>query len=348
MPDGTVSKAATRSNDVRPRPRYIESLRRAVRDPAELLRRVGLADGPEGRRRLAEARVAASSFRVMVPESYLARMAYGDPDDPLLRQVLPVGDEQADRPDFVDDPVGDGAVRAAPGLLHKYEGRVLLVTTGACAVHCRYCFRRHYPYADEPGGAEAWRPAFDYVAADRSVREVILSGGDPLMLSDGRLEEMFARIDAIGHVERVRLHSRLPIVLPDRVTDRLLDLFASARPRVVFVTHANHARELMDDCADALRRLSASTATVLNQAVLLRQVNDSVDALANLSERLFDHGVLPYYLHQLDRVAGAAHFEVPERVGLDLVERLRGRLPGYLVPTYVRETAGEPSNTPVE
>lgn len=328
-------------------PAYVESLRRAVRAPAELLRRLGLDRGETGRARLAAAEKAGADFRLLVPESFLARMRYGDPDDPLLRQVLPVGEELVASEEFIADPVGDGAKRAAPGVIHKYSGRVLLIATGACAVHCRYCFRRHYPYADEPGAIDSWRPAVEYVAGDDSIGEVILSGGDPLMLTDGRLAELLAAFDAIDHVSRIRIHTRMPIVLPDRVTDELINLLTGLRAKPVVVVHANHPAEVVGDCAEALSRLASAPVTTLNQAVLLRGVNDSVEALAALSERLFAVGVVPYYLHQLDRVAGATHFEVPEAEGRRLVEGLRGRLPGYLVPKFVREEAGEPAKTPL-
>jgi len=236
--------------------------------------------------------------------------------------------------------VGDTPSRRAPGLLHKYQGRALLVTTGACAVHCRYCFRRHYPYGDEPRRLTDWDPAFAALAADESLAEVILSGGDPLMLSDARLAEFCRRIGDIPHVARLRLHTRLPIVLPERVTTQLLDVLHNAGPRPIVVVHANHPREIVGDCAEALRRLVRSGATVFNQAVLLRGVNDNIEAQTGLCRALVDLGVMPYYLHQLDRVAGAAHFEVSEETGIALVEEMRRRLPGYAVPRYVRETAG--------
>jgi len=241
----------------------------------------------------------------------------------------------------VSEAVGDNSARSAPGLLHKYEGRALVISTGACAVHCRYCFRRHYPYQDEPRRMADWGPALIAIAADESLHEVILSGGDPLMLTDTRLTELCDRIGDIPHVRRLRVHTRLPIVLPERVTNDLVDLLLNGRPTPIVVIHSNHPHELAGACGDALRRLVRSGITVLNQAVLLRGVNDSVDALSALCEGLVDLGVMPYYLHQLDRVAGTAHFEVPEETGRALIEELRRRLPGYAVPKYVREVAGE-------
>jgi EF-P beta-lysylation protein EpmB len=267
--------------------------------------------------------------------------------DPLLRQVLPVGVELEAVPGYVADALGEGEARLAPGLLQKYAGRALLIATGLCAVHCRYCFRRHYPYDDEPRRPDEWQAALDAIAADPSLHEVLLSGGDPLMLGDRRLGELCRRLADIGHLRRLRIHTRLPIVLPERITDGLLDLLTGSRLTPFVVVHANHPNEVAADCAAALRRLVRSGLTVLNQAVLLRGVNDDADTLADLCERLADLGVVPYYLHQLDRVAGAAHFAVSEDRGRALVAKLRARLPGYAVPTYVREIPGEPCKVPL-
>ena len=288
---------------------------------------------------LPAARDAAQLFSVMVPESFLARMRPGDPGDPLLRQVLPVAREQHAEVSTVD-AVGDLDARRAPGLIHKYNGRALLIATGSCAVHCRYCFRRHYPYGEEPRRLDEWDPAIDQLASDHSINEVILSGGDPLMLSDTRLDQLISRLENIDHLSRLRLHTRLPVVLPSRITGTLCDRLRNGRLTPVVVVHANHPAEVVDDCADALRQLVHSGLTVLNQAVLLRGINDSADTLAELCNRLADLGVIPYYLHQLDRVAGTTHFEVPERRGRELVDELASRLPGYAVPRYVREIPG--------
>lgn len=319
------------------------SLACAIRDPDELISRLGLDDALR-----APARAAAERFPLLVPESYLQRMRPGDPDDPLLRQVLPAGDELQEAPGFVADPVGDAASKAAPGLLHKYAGRALLIATGSCAVHCRYCFRREYPYQDEPRRMDDWTPALQAIEADPSLHEIILSGGDPLMLTDARLAAIIERIAAIPHVRRLRVHSRLPIVLPDRVTPDLLDVLRGTRLTPIMVVHANHPAEIVGDCCDALAALVQSGVTTLNQAVLLRGVNDDADVLAALCERLIDVGVLPYYLHQLDRVRGGQHFETGIDRGLAMIEELRERLPGYAVPRYVREVAGERSKTPLE
>lgn len=318
-------------------------LAEAIRDPDRLIDLLRL---PEEYRETA--RRAARLFPLMVPRSYLDRIQPGDPTDPLLLQILPLGAEEEVAAEFVSDPVGDSAARRAPGLLQKYEGRGLLITTGACAVHCRYCFRRHYPYGEEPRRLDDWEPALAEIAGDDSLTEVILSGGDPLMLTDHRLTTLVERISAISHVRRLRFHTRLPIVLPERVNQAFLDLLQSCGKTTVVVVHANHARELSGTCAEALRRLAGAATILLNQAVLLRGINDSVDALADVSERLIDLGVLPYYLHQLDRVQGAAHFEVPEERGRELIAALRARLPGYAVPRFVREVAGDVSKRPID
>ncbi len=313
------------------------ALKDAVRDPGELCR---LLDLPESWSEVA--RRSAGGFPLFVPRSFIARMERGNPHDPLLRQVLPLAAEAIDREGYTADPVGDAAASVSPGLLHKYEGRVLMVATGACAVHCRYCFRRHFPYSEAPRSPTDWQPALDYIASDASIHEVILSGGDPLTLVDSHLAKLAERIAAISHVRRLRVHTRLPVMIPERVTDELLDWLRGTRLAPAMVIHANHAAELTGRSADAIRRIVTAGVPTLNQAVLLRGVNDDADTLVDLSERLANLGVLPYYLHQLDRVRGAAHFEVPIDNGLRLIEELRRRLPGYAVPRYVREVAGEP------
>jgi EF-P beta-lysylation protein EpmB len=311
------------------------SLREAIRDPDVLLARLKLPTRDEA------ARQRRQTFPLLVPESFLRRMQVGDPHDPLLRQVLPIADEDRNVLGFTNDALRESEFHAAPGLLRKYQGRVLLILTGACAVNCRYCFRRHYPYSQEPKRWDDWEPTFQAIDLDPSIHEVLLSGGDPLMLTDERLAAVVKRLEAIPHLRRLRIHTRLPIVLPNRVTCGLIHLLRSTRLTSVVVVHANHPRELVNDCADALRRLAQAGLMLLNQAVLLRGINDSTDILAELSERLIDLGVRPYYLHQLDRVAGTAHFEVAEDVGRELMENLRRRLPGYAVPQYVRETPGD-------
>lgn len=293
-------------------------------------------------------RRAAKDFPFLVTRAYADRMAKGDPADPLLRQVLPAAEEMLAVPGYGDDPVGDGAALAAPGVLHKYRGRALLITTGACAIHCRYCFRRAFPYADAQLHKSREDAALDYLAADASIGEVILSGGDPLLLSDERLTALLCRLAEIPHLKRIRIHSRVPLVLPSRIGAGLPSVLSGTRLQAVLVIHANHAQELDSTVDAALSRLRGEGVTLLNQAVLLRGVNDSVQALAELSETLFLQGVLPYYLHLLDKAAGTSHFDLPLAQALALHRELRDTLPGYLVPRLVREQAGQAAKTPAE
>ncbi len=312
----------------------------AIRDCHQLCQELDLPA------RLAEETSSSTEdFPLFVPRPYLRRIRRGDPRDPLLLQVWPRREEQAPFPGGSADPVGDGAASLRPGLIHKYPGRALIVATGTCAVHCRYCFRRQFPYGSVPRTLEQWRPALNDIAADTSLREIILSGGDPLTLRDGLLAGLGEELASIPHVQMLRVHTRVPIMIPQRVTSELLDWLGGSRLRTVMVLHANHARELDDEVGSALARLSRAGVMLLNQAVLLREINDSVSALRDLSLRLVDLGVVPYYLHQLDRIHGAAHFEVDIGRGRQLVEELRARLPGYAVPRYVQEIPGQSSKT---
>lgn len=291
---------------------------------------------------------AAAAFPLRVPRGFVARMRYGDPHDPLLRQVLPVAAENVILPGYAVDPVGDLDSVRAPGLLQKYAGRALLITTGACAVHCRYCFRRAFPYAGHSATPGVLAAAMATIAADDSLHEIILSGGDPLALGNVRLAEILHALAGISHISRIRLHTRVPVVLPERVDDVLLDLLHNLGKPVVTVIHANHANEIDAGVTAALQRLRRVSASLLNQSVLLRGVNDSSDALTALSGKLFSAGVLPYYLHQLDHVIGAAHFLVPDQEARAIHARMAANLPGYLVPRLVRETAGAAAKTPLE
>lgn len=319
-----------------------QEMSRAVRDPAELIDRLDLpADLVEPARR------AAKLFPLRVPESYLRRMQPGDPSDPLLRQVLPLDSEFDETPEYQTDPLQEADSHLADGLLQKYPGRALMIATGHCAVHCRYCFRRHYPYNEEPKETSAWDPAIAAIAADHSLREILLSGGDPLMLADRKLKTLTDRLEQIPHLSRLRIHTRLPIVLPSRVTDAFIGWLRGLRLTSIIVVHANHPQEIQDDCADALRHLVRSGIPVLNQSVLLRSINDDVETLTELSERLTNLGVIPYYLHQTDRVSGTAHFAVSEATGRELIAEMRRRLPGYAVPTFVQEVPGEMHKTPL-
>ncbi|HEX6999781.1 MAG TPA: EF-P beta-lysylation protein EpmB [Gammaproteobacteria bacterium] len=323
-----------------PRPRrWREALRDAVRSPAEL---AALLDLPPA----AVAGAADPDFPLLVPRSFVARMRKGDPDDPLLKQVLPTAAESLRTPGYVADPVGEHGI-AAGGVLQKYPHRALLIATAACPVHCRYCFRRAFPYSSQLASRDDFGPAVAALARLDDVREVILSGGDPLSLGNARLGRLVERLEGVPSLRILRIHTRFPVMLPERVDEGLLALLRRTRLAKVVVLHCNHPNELDAEVAAAAAALREAGATLLNQSVLLEGVNDDADTLARLSERLFEAGVLPYYLHLLDPVQGAAHFDVPAARGLELVAELRARLPGYLVPRLVREDAGRLSKTPV-
>ena len=321
-------------------PAWQQELARAFSRPAELLAYLQLPpDTP------ALPATAAGDFPLRVPRGYADRMRKGDARDPLLLQVWPRPEEALEADGFGDDAVGDLARLKAGGIIHKYAGRALVIATGACAVHCRYCFRRHFPYAEATASRHHWDETLRELAADRSIGEVILSGGDPLSLPDEKLAPFAEALEFLPHIKCLRIHTRQPIVLPERVDDAMLGWLARGRLRKVVVVHANHANELDAAVEAALRRLARAGATLLNQSVLLAGVNDDADALVTLSKRLFDCGVLPYYLHMLDRVRGAAHFDVPAETARALVRAAAARLPGYLVPRLVREDAGAASKT---
>ncbi|WP_089730167.1 EF-P beta-lysylation protein EpmB [Modicisalibacter muralis] len=314
----------------------------AIRDPRALLARLGLDESW-----LPGAEAGHALFETRVPEAYLARMRHGDPHDPLLRQVLPLASETDAVSGFIDDPLEEAAHTPRRGLIHKYHGRALLIGSPACAINCRYCFRRHFPYAENSPSRAQWQETLDYLRADTSIHEAILSGGDPLACGDKRLAWLVEQLDGIPNLVRLRIHTRLPVVIPDRVDGALLGWLSATRLQTVMVLHINHANEIDASVVDACARLRAAGATLLNQSVLLRGVNDSIDTLAELSERLFAAGVLPYYLHVLDPVAGAAHFDVPDDEAIRLVDALRQRLAGFLLPRLVREVPGERSKTPL-
>jgi len=279
---------------------------------------------------------AHGTFPIKVTDYWLGLIEQGNPNDPLLRQVLPDAAELLDVDGFVADPVDDDAAYRGHGVIQKYQGRALLITTGACAIHCRYCFRRHYPY-DENSSLKHLSDAIDLLANDASISEVILSGGDPLSLSDRRLSELFDKLDAIPHIKRIRLHTRTPVVLPQRITDALIERLSNSSKSICIVLHANHPNEITPELATALAPLKNSGVSLLNQSVLLKGINDSADILSELSEKLFSVGVLPYYCHLLDPVQGAAHFDVETLAAEQIEAELKATLPGYLVPKFVRE-----------
>ena len=321
--------------------RWQESMRSAVRSSRELLKLLGL---PEN----GFSAGAEADFPVFVPREFIARMTR-DANDPLLRQVLASTEETS--PDWstgaMIDPVGDNAATRNPGLLQKYVGRALLITSGACAVHCRYCFRRHYPYQTAPKGPSGWQTSLDTLREDSSVEEVILSGGDPLTVTDAQLRWLIDQLNKISHVSRIRIHTRVPVVIPQRVCDELLDWVRFSRAAMYFVLHVNHPHEIDANFADAVKQLRSAGATLLNQTVLLRDINDSPAVQLELCRQLVNLQVFPYYLHHLDRVAGAMHFESSVENGHAIIEHLRNNLPGYAVPKFVQEIAGQPSKTPL-
>ena len=339
----TTEVEPPRSHVHRERQSWQRELLEAVTDVDELLRLVDVdpsdirtAAGERGGLAPRKRPVALRDFPLRVPRPYIARMRRGDPDDPLLRQVLPTSRETAPAVGYGLDPLGEADAVIDAGILKKYDGRALVIATGSCAVHCRYCFRRHFPYADHRQDRN-----FQSIAAlsrDPAIREVILSGGDPLMLTDAHLAHLLAELGSIDHVARIRIHTRVPVVIPQRVTPALTETLANLPQRVVVVLHFNHPNEIDRDCATSLTGLQRFT--LLNQSVLLRDVNDDAHTLVELSERLFGAGILPYYLHMPDAVAGTAHFDVSQRRAVALHRRLLARLPGYLVPRLVREVPG--------
>jgi EF-P beta-lysylation protein EpmB len=282
-------------------------------------------------------------FKLKVTHSYLSRIRKANPSDPLLLQILPLHAETLPQPqNYSADPVGDGPASPIPGLIHKYHGRVLLITTGACAIHCRFCFRRHFPYSDAISSRNA---ALDYIASDPSIEEVILSGGDPLMLADEKLREICREIALIPHIKRLRIHTRLPVVLPERINDALLSWITETRLQIIVVIHCNHPQELDDNVSKGLEHLASAGIKLLNQTVLLKSINDKASILEILCKELFSAGVYPYYLHLLDNVSAAAHFEVNAVTATKIHADLGSRLPGYMLPRLVYDEPGQAAKT---
>lgn len=314
-----------------------------ITDPLELLKVLKLC--PE--QLLSGAILASEQFKLRVPRAFVGKMTVGDPLDPLLLQVLPHHLELEDYPDFVTDPLGEEQANQQPGVLHKYKSRFLLTLTGACAVHCRYCFRRHFPYQENLPKNEDWLNIKNYIESQPDINEVIFSGGDPLTLSNRKLKLWIDRLESLPQIKFLRIHSRVPIVIPNRVDEELVSLLKNSRLRIILVVHSNHAAELDDLTCARLSLLVQQQITVLNQAVLLKGINNSAQVLVDLSYRLFDAGVMPYYLHVLDKVKGAHHFDLsPKEINLIYKDVLEN-LPGYLVPKLVREIAGEKNKTPL-
>lgn len=319
---------------------WLHQLADVITDHLQLLHFLALDDHPQ----LRKGAQARTLFPLRVPWSFAARMRKGDPNDPLLLQVLTAQEEFEVTPGFSVDPL-DEQQNVVPGLLHKYHNRALLLVKGGCAVNCRYCFRRHFPYQDNPGNKSNWRQALDYVRQHPELDEIIFSGGDPLMAKDHELDWLIHELENIPHVQRLRIHSRLPVVIPARITEALCQRFSQTRLSVLLVTHINHANEIDSELRESMARLRQAGVTLLNQSVLLRGVNDNASTLATLSNALFNVGILPYYLHLLDKVQGAAHFLVSDEEARDIMKKLLSQVSGYLVPRLTREIGGEASKT---
>lgn len=326
---------APRSTDT-----WQEALINAVRSPRELLE---LLDLPL--ELLPAAEQADREFAFKVPRPFVDRMKKGDREDPLLLQILPLAQELQTTPGFSADPLQEAESNPHQGLVHKYHGRVLLITAPNCAINCRYCFRRHFPYEDNNPSRQQWLEVFDTIAADTSIREVIFSGGDPLASPDRQLQWMVDQLQQIPHLTRLRVHTRLPVVIPQRITSDTLKWLTGSRLKPVMVIHSNHANELDPSVAETMKILTEAGVMLLNQTVLLRGINDNLDTQVTLSERLFELGVLPYYLHLLDQVSGTAHFEMPQKEAIKLHQQMQTQLPGFLVPKLVREEPGKSQKT---
>ncbi len=322
---------------------WLQQLADVVTEPAELLQLLSLDQHAD----LAAGADARKLFALRVPRAFIARMKKGDATDPLLLQVLTSRQEFIDAPGYSTDPL-DEQSSVVPGLLHKYRNRALLLVKGGCAVNCRYCFRRHFPYQDNQGNKRNWQAAIDYIATHPELDEIIFSGGDPLMAKDHELAWLVDALEKIPHLKRLRIHTRLPVVIPARITEGLCQILADTRLQVLLVSHINHAQEIDDELRYGMQMLKRAGVTLLNQSVLLRDVNDDAQTLADLSNALFDAGILPYYLHVLDKVQGAAHFFVSDEEARVLVRQLLAMVSGYMVPKLAREIGGEPSKTPLD
>nr|WP_314263939.1 EF-P beta-lysylation protein EpmB [uncultured Moellerella sp.] len=319
---------------------WLQQLAEAVTNPDELLQLLGL----ESHQALTDGNGARKLFPLRVPRPFIARMKNGDPQDPLLLQVLTAKEEFEVHSGFSIDPLAEQD-NEIPGLLHKYHNRALMLVKGGCAVNCRYCFRRHFPYEDNKGNKNNWLIALNYIKNHTELNEIIFSGGDPLMAKDQELDWIITQLEDIPHIRRLRIHTRLPVVIPERITNSLCQRLKQSSLQVILVTHINHANEIDENLSHAMQKLKQANVTLLNQSVLLRNINDNADTLAQLSNKLFDAGILPYYLHVLDKVQGAAHFMITDQEAQLIMHQLLAKVSGYLVPKLAREVAGEPSKT---
>ncbi|MDC5840045.1 EF-P beta-lysylation protein EpmB [Vibrio europaeus] len=321
---------------------WLKQLANGISDPAKLLEQLEIDPKP-----WQDGFAARKLFAQRVPQSFVDRMEKGNPYDPLLRQVLPLSEEFEVHPGYSNDPLEEQN-NAIPGLLHKYRNRALMIVKGGCAINCRYCFRRHFPYDENKGSKSAWQQSLEYVAQHPEINEIILSGGDPLMAKDEELLWLIDHIADIKHIKRLRIHSRLPVVIPDRITQALIQMLSETRLQVVLVTHINHAQEINQELRDRLSHLKQTGVTLLNQGVMLKGVNDSIESQVDLSNALFDAGILPYYIHVLDKVQGAAHFYISDQEAKAILAGLMERVSGYLVPKLTREIGGRTSKTPLD
>lgn len=321
---------------------WLKQLANGISDPAKLLEQLEIDPTP-----WQNGFEARKLFAQRVPQSFVDRMEKGNPYDPLLRQVLPLSEEFEIHQGYSNDPLEEQN-NAIPGLLHKYRNRALMIVKGGCAINCRYCFRRHFPYDENKGSKLVWQTSLDYIQQHPEIDEIILSGGDPLMAKDEELNWLIKHIADIGHIKRLRIHSRLPVVIPDRITQTLTDTLAQTRLQVILVTHINHAQEIDQTLTNALSRLKQVGVTLLNQGVMLKGVNDSVASQVALSNALFDAGILPYYIHVLDKVQGAAHFFISDQEAKRIMAGVLEQVSGYLVPKLTREIGGRASKTPLD
>jgi EF-P beta-lysylation protein EpmB len=289
--------------------------------------------------------LASQGFSIKVPQHYAQLMEYGNPEDPLLKQVLPIEAELKPDPSFNTDPVNESEYNPVPGIVHKYRNRVLMIISPNCAINCRYCFRRHFPYQENRQSKQQWLQALDYLKTRPEINEVIYSGGDPLAANDNFLGWLTQQIESIKHIKRLRIHTRLPVVIPSRVDSQLLDWLGNTRLKPTMVLHINHANEIDAKLCQAVNQLKSAGITMLNQSVLLKEVNDSSEQLIALSEKLFDAGIMPYYLHMLDPVQGASHFDIPKDRAIEIFSQIQAELPGFLLPKLVQERAGETSKS---
>ena len=318
-----------------------KDLRQVITDPKKLLTLLDI-DATEYLQHFK----AKQLFPVRVPLPFIKRMKKNDINDPLLKQVMPLSSEFVITDGYITDPLKEHDT-VAEGLLHKYKNRVLMIVKAGCAINCRYCFRRHFPYQENSPNKQRWQQALDYIAEHPEISEVIFSGGDPLMANDEYLSWLIKQIEAISHVKRLRIHTRLPVVIPNRITNNLVDLLSHTRLKTTMVLHINHSNEIDDDFIKALEPLKNARIPLFNQSVLLKGINDDAEILCKLSELTFDIGIIPYYLHLLDPVQGAAHFNINEESAVKIVTEMLATLPGFLMPKLVREIAGQANKTPI-